>query len=164
MFWDRYVELCNRINKSPNGVCADLGYSGAIATKWKQGAIPRDTTLKKIADYFGTTVSYLKGEDTPTDTITKKDPPVSESEEKLLELFRRVPEKDRAMVVAMIESALAAKRRERYEREELGIESVPKRPPTIYVVENTDRRYIDRHRLREELEQADIVDLGRVKK
>ena len=61
MFWNRFVLLCNEKNKSPNAVCAELGLSVATATKWKQGAFPRDTTMKKIADYFGTSVSYLSG-------------------------------------------------------------------------------------------------------
>ena len=59
MFWNNFVNLCNNKGKSPNGVCADLGYSTAIATKWKNGAVPRDTTLKKIADYFNVPVSAL---------------------------------------------------------------------------------------------------------
>lgn len=61
MFWNNFVNLCNNKGKSPNRVCADLGYSTAIATKWKNGAVPRDTTLKKIADYFDVTVDYLLG-------------------------------------------------------------------------------------------------------
>lgn len=67
MFWNNFVILCNKIGKSPNGVCADLGYSTAIATKWKNGAVPRDTTLKKIADYFGVSVDYLQGKEKASD-------------------------------------------------------------------------------------------------
>ena len=70
MFWDRFVLQCNKINKSPNGVCADLGLSVATATRWKQGSIPRDTTMKKIADYFGTSVSYLSGLTDDPDPLT----------------------------------------------------------------------------------------------
>lgn len=66
MFWNNFVNLCNNLGKSPNGVCADLGYSTAIASKWKKGATPRDTTLKKIAEYFGVTVADLTAETTPT--------------------------------------------------------------------------------------------------
>lgn len=81
MFWDNFVTLCNQKGKSPNGVCAELGFSANTATKWKQGSIPRDTTLRKIADYFGVSVSYLVGAiDTP-DPIAlinpeKKEPPL----------------------------------------------------------------------------------------
>ena len=59
MFWKNYITLCNSIEKSPNGVCSELGFSTAVATKWKNGALPRDTTLKKIADYFNVSVDYL---------------------------------------------------------------------------------------------------------
>ena len=52
MFWNNFISLCNARNVSPNNVCAQLGFSSAVATKWKNGAAPRDTTLQKIADYF----------------------------------------------------------------------------------------------------------------
>ena len=83
MFWDKFVTLCSAKGISPNGVCADLGLSTATATKWKKGAIPRDTTLKKIADYFGVSVSYLLGVVDDPDPIafidpSKKSPPIIE--------------------------------------------------------------------------------------
>ncbi len=59
MFWQNFVLLCSQNGQSPNGVCAELGLSTAIATRWKKGSIPRDTTLKKIADYFGITPEDL---------------------------------------------------------------------------------------------------------
>lgn len=73
MFWNKFVLQCNNIGKSPNAVCSDLGYSRAIATKWKSGAIPRDTTLKKIADYFNVPVSYFSEQDPlePKDELTE---------------------------------------------------------------------------------------------
>lgn len=59
MFWKNFVTLCSSVEKSPNKVCAELGLSTAVATYWKNGAVPRDTTLKKIADYFGITPEDL---------------------------------------------------------------------------------------------------------
>ena len=59
MFWQNFILLCSQNGQSPNGVCAELGLSTAIATRWKKGSIPRDTTLKKIADYFGITPEDL---------------------------------------------------------------------------------------------------------
>ena len=64
MFWKIFVDLCNQKSISPNKVCSVLCLSKNTATKWKNGATPRDTTLKKIADYFGVTVDYLLGKDT----------------------------------------------------------------------------------------------------
>lgn len=59
MFWDIFVNLCNSINKSPNAVCKELGLSNAAATYWKRGSIPNSTTLKRIADYFDVSPTYL---------------------------------------------------------------------------------------------------------
>lgn len=61
MFWNIFVSLCNQKGKTPNGVCFELGFSAATATKWKKGAVPRDTTLQKIADYFQVSTTYLLG-------------------------------------------------------------------------------------------------------
>jgi len=59
MFWKRILELCYERKTSPSAVCAELGLSNATATKWKKGAIPRGSTLNKLADYFGVSVGYL---------------------------------------------------------------------------------------------------------
>lgn len=59
MFWEQFVTLCNQKNISPTAACAELGYSNAIPTKWRKGAMPRNATLHKIADYFGVSVDYL---------------------------------------------------------------------------------------------------------
>lgn len=63
MFWSKLVQLCMEKKTSPTAVCVELGFSNALAVKWKRGAIPRDTTLKKIADYFNVPVSYFSGKE-----------------------------------------------------------------------------------------------------
>lgn len=68
MFWNTFVQLCNERGISPNRVCAELNFSKNAATKWKQGAMPRDTTLRKIADYLGVSADYLMGRE-PANTI-----------------------------------------------------------------------------------------------
>lgn len=59
MFWKNLCALCNAHNTTPNAVCKTLGLSSATSTHWKNGAVPRDTTLQKIADYFGITPEEL---------------------------------------------------------------------------------------------------------
>ena len=61
MFWDKFVSLCVQHNTKPNPVAAALGISSGAVTKWKQGAEPNSTTLRKIANYFGVSVDYLLG-------------------------------------------------------------------------------------------------------
>lgn len=63
MFWDNLVKICKEVNTTPTAVVNALGISGGSITKWKQGSVPRDTTLLKIADYFGVTVEYLLGKE-----------------------------------------------------------------------------------------------------
>ena len=62
MFYEIFLKLCNQNNIKPNNVTKALGLSNATATDWKKGSVPRDTTLLKIADYFGVSVEYFKGE------------------------------------------------------------------------------------------------------
>ncbi len=62
MFWRNFVALCNKNGVTPTALCEMLGYSNATATKWKKGAIPRSTTLQKIADYFNVSVIDLIGD------------------------------------------------------------------------------------------------------
>ena len=67
MFWEIFVKLCNEHNTKPNPVAKALNLSSGSVTKWKSGAMPNDTTLYKIANYFGVTVSFLKGEEVAVD-------------------------------------------------------------------------------------------------
>lgn len=59
VFWKNFTRLCNIKDVKPNNVTKAIGLSNATATDWKNGSIPRDTTLKKIADYFCVPVSAL---------------------------------------------------------------------------------------------------------
>lgn len=59
MFWTNLCRLCNERKTTPNAVCLAIGKTSATATKWKNGAVPRDTTLHLIADYFGITIEDL---------------------------------------------------------------------------------------------------------
>lgn len=61
MFWNRFVAACNNKGVSPTAVVTKLGISGGSLTKWKNGSKPHDTTVQKIADYFGVSVDYLLG-------------------------------------------------------------------------------------------------------
>ena len=72
MFWNNFVALCAKHNTKPNPVAKELDLSSGSVTKWKNGATPNDTTLKKIADYFGVTVDDLKTDSAPSPTPTLK--------------------------------------------------------------------------------------------
>ena len=61
--YEIFVQLCEEHCVTPYRVSKETGVSQAALSTWKSGAnTPRNSTLKKIADYFGVTLSYLKGE------------------------------------------------------------------------------------------------------
>lgn len=88
MFWARYVELCASVNKTPHKVATSLGITSGSVTGWKNGGIPRETTVKKIADYFGVSEDYLKGASDIKNPATDES---SEMEKEVVRLFNNVP-------------------------------------------------------------------------
>ena len=64
MFKKLFTELCNSRNESPTAVCIKLGLSNATYSQWTESSVPRETTLIKIAEYFGVSTEYLKGNET----------------------------------------------------------------------------------------------------
>ena len=63
MFWGIYNELCISKGLSPNGVASQLHIASGSVTKWKNGATPSPKNLKKIADFFDVSTSYLLGKE-----------------------------------------------------------------------------------------------------
>lgn len=61
VFYEVYSLLCRNAGKSDNAVAAEIGLSNSTVTTWKQGALPRRPTLKKVADYFNVSTDYLMG-------------------------------------------------------------------------------------------------------
>lgn len=70
IFYENYVSLCVSLGKTPTKVALEIGLNRSAPTSWKSGIIPRDATMKKIADYFGITVETLAGNDIP---VSKSD-------------------------------------------------------------------------------------------
>lgn len=66
MFWNNFLAQCAKKGKSPAVVAEELGFSNSATTCWKNGSLPRMSSRKKLADYFGITVDELMG--------TKKEP------------------------------------------------------------------------------------------
>ena len=66
MFWNNFLAECAKKGKSPAVVAEELGFSNSATTCWKNGSLPRMSSRKKIADYFGITVEEHMG--------TKKEP------------------------------------------------------------------------------------------
>jgi transcriptional regulator with XRE-family HTH domain len=70
VFYKKLIALCTEKNTNPTAVCDTLGFAQSAVTRWKQGSIPRDITLKKIADYFGVSVDALTTDDKSNGSTT----------------------------------------------------------------------------------------------
>ena len=60
-FYQRYIELCNQIGKSPSAVSIEIGLSKSTVNRWKNGGSPTDATAMKIASYFNMSVANMLG-------------------------------------------------------------------------------------------------------
>lgn len=58
-FYGRVEELCEKKGCAITSVAAALGMSKSAPGNWREGAIPRPSTVKRIAEYFGVTSEYL---------------------------------------------------------------------------------------------------------
>lgn len=101
MFWERFISECERVGKKPNPVAKELGISSGTVTGWKNGAVPQQGALKKLADFFGCTTDYLIGvsDNRAVETIVESIS-LTEQEKTLLRLFRETTEEGRFEMIA----------------------------------------------------------------
>ncbi len=58
-----FVQLCKDHNITTYQAAKEAHIGQSTISEWRLGtSVPRDKTLRKIADYFGVTLEYLKGE------------------------------------------------------------------------------------------------------
>jgi transcriptional regulator with XRE-family HTH domain len=62
MFAKIIKALCDEKGITLSKLALDIGCSATTATGWKRGSVPKHETLTKIANYFGVSVKYLRGE------------------------------------------------------------------------------------------------------
>ena len=112
MFKENFVRLCNQHGESPTVVCKKIGITSSAFSKWTDESIPRQATLIRIADYFGTTVAYLTGVVDDPDPIalvdpSKKEPPMLE---RLNEAMKDMTEEELADLEKYVEFLLSKKK------------------------------------------------------
>lgn len=88
LFWERFYNLCLTINKKPNTVCNELGFSSATATHWKNGTMPKGDALLSLSDYFNCTTDYLLGrEETKNAAVSIAE---DSGAKKLIEIYNKL--------------------------------------------------------------------------
>lgn len=99
-FYEKFKGLCDQIGKSPSGVAIELGMDKTAASNWKRRiSSPSPESVKKIADYFGVSVTYF--EDDPTDHKNLF-AMVDVHEKALLTAFRELSTFDQAKVLVFV--------------------------------------------------------------
>ena len=93
-FYQNIEKLCYEKGESLTELTRSVDMASSAITKWKQGAIPRRATLKKIADHFGVTVDYLLSNEsvTPSPWASRKETidygVLSPSEKMIIDMWR----------------------------------------------------------------------------
>ncbi len=80
MFKQNFVNICVERGVAPTTVLKEIGISHATFTSWTESSVPRQTTLTKIADYFGITPDDLlrdPAENAPTSAEPASTSPLS---------------------------------------------------------------------------------------
>ncbi|MDY5985654.1 MAG: helix-turn-helix transcriptional regulator [Lachnoclostridium sp.] len=89
-----------------------VGVGKSTVRKWETGMIAnmRRDKIADLAKALGTTPAYLMGweEDDSKKELSQNEPVLTEGEEVLLDLFRRVPEDKQQLVLQMIRAALGS--------------------------------------------------------
>lgn len=62
-FYEKLNNLCIKNGTSVTAVAVTLGYSSSASTTWKNSkGMPRPSTVKRVADYFGVPVEYFSAD------------------------------------------------------------------------------------------------------
>lgn len=105
-FYNKFLELCNAIGKTPSRVVLDVGLKKSAVTRWKAGGNPTDATLAKIADYFGVSVDELKGAEEQKKTVTIDSDGLDELDIQFVSLLKQLSEQEKQMLVAQMEALI----------------------------------------------------------
>ena len=107
--YERIQALCKKEGVSGSRMCLDLGLSKSTLSDLKHGRTKgmSTETAKKIASYFNVTVGYLLGEE-EKEKPTVQDDGLSESQRKLMQFAKSVPEEKAAMILRVMKSIVEA--------------------------------------------------------
>lgn len=95
VYYHNFIEKCNEIGKAPSIVAEEMGLKRSTVTAWKKGRIPRDATIRKVANYFGCAVEDLLSSIKNAPTVQNDGRKTAEQE-----LFDKLDPSDRAFILA----------------------------------------------------------------
>ena len=93
-FYGKYVEMCNKVGKSPSAVAIDIGLSKTSVHRWKNGGSPTDATISKLASYFGVSVTYLLGKEEQKNPTTENGNGMSKAKADLIKKVMQMSDEE----------------------------------------------------------------------
>lgn len=95
MFKQNFIKICTERGVAPTSVLKQIGLSNATFSCWSDESIPRQTTLVKIADYFGITPEDLLRGPTEKPSAPAEPPqPIDPLTDEFLELIDQLTLKE----------------------------------------------------------------------
>lgn len=108
-FYQIFLELCNKSNKSPSRIAIENNISKASVNRWKNGSTPSDAVLLKLSKYFNVSVDFLLNKE----DIKKESTP----EDRFMHNYNSLDEEDKETVNALVASLL---NKAKYKKENVG--------------------------------------------
>lgn len=102
VFYDKYVQLCNKHNVSKSKAAVEAGLSKSTVSKWKTNpdAKPTGAAIAKLTDYFGITVAELLGEEKEKTATNGGD--LSAEELDFIRLYSEADEQKKAAIKILL--------------------------------------------------------------
>ena len=94
--------LCSHRGITPTAACEASGAGRNFMDNLKKGSIPSVSKVQLLADFLGVTTSELLGE---TKEPTVQDDGLTDGEQALLALFRKLSPDQQDMVIRMVQAA-----------------------------------------------------------
>ena len=89
--YERFVDLLESRGVKPADITRETGIKSTVFSEWKKGkSTPNADKLVKIARFLDTTVEYLVTGEDPLPAAEQPTAQLSEDEQKLLGLYRRM--------------------------------------------------------------------------
>lgn len=102
IFVQNIKEFCKIKGIPPTTACKNAGVGASFISDVNRGQTPSVTKVQMLADYLGVTTSKLLGE---KEKSTVKDDGLTEAEQALMDLFRRLTLEQQDMVIRMVQAA-----------------------------------------------------------
>ena len=106
MFWHTFKRLCMRADTAPVQAAKEMGIQSATLKRWRNGAMPQEATLERIADYFHISLKDMMMELDEDLSDPFSEFPLSELEQRIIRAVRCLSDDQQDFCMEALESAV----------------------------------------------------------